>query len=415
MSIHKLRNLTASQFDGASGRLLKSAEWERIAKMPEVNDRFNLFDLLEDAVCENAWSRIIHFLFDSSANHGLGLSPLRYWTAHCLDSSFLELVKLAQASTSDTEWGTFEGRRLDILVKLLDKGGHLIGVVGIENKVWSGEQPRQLSDYQKALITEFRGIPKRLIFLTPDNRKPLTAVESSECPVREISYQSVVALCESLRLRTKGKLRLLIESLAEYVSRNILEKQAMENQIKNSVASLYRNPEHRRVIELIIEHRPTVKDMLEKVAASIERQFRSRRLGKRFQCSHDYWPEEDDSTPELRIWPEELNAPTGCRICYMLRSRNRKPYIGDKFTVLLNAWCENDSIRAKMQKLGMRLPSRHSHRWKHWRNWEVLWEGETYQLRDLGANDATQLSMLLADAIRKTVGPLREAFSKLRE
>ena len=366
MSVHQQQNLTGRPFDTALGGLLKSAEWKRVAKFTEGTDQFNLFDLLEDAVCENAWSRIIHFLFDSSADHRLGLIPLRHWMAHSLDRRFLERVKLAKASTSENEWGTFEGRRLDILVKLLDDTGHLLGVIGIENKVWSGEQPRQLSDYQKALTAEFGKIPKLLVFLTPDKREPSTAIESLDCPVRGVSYDSIVTMCDSLRRRTQGSLHLLVSSLREYVNHKIQGKQTMKNRIKENVAKLYQNAEHREVIELIIEHRPTVRVVLEKVAVSIKREFQSGKSRKRIECSHDFWPSDVDYPPELRIWLESFRAPRGSRICYMLRSRTRKPFIGDQFTVLLNASCENDSVRVKMQKLRTQLPTRHSHGWKRW-------------------------------------------------
>jgi PD-(D/E)XK nuclease superfamily len=72
-----------------------------------------------------------------------------------------------------------ERRRLDILIKLLDRHGRLIGVVGIENKVWSGEQHNQLKDYQTALCDVFCGVPKILLFLTPDERAPMTDVGRS--------------------------------------------------------------------------------------------------------------------------------------------------------------------------------------------------------------------------------------------
>jgi len=139
----------------------------RASELPMVSDSFNLFDLVEDAVCENAWSRIIGFLFDSSGNHGLGLKPLTLWAADNLPGDFRDLTQRATGSSCDLEWGTFEGRRLDILVRLLGESGDLIGIIGIENKVWSGEQPNQLCDYQHALVQAFPPVPKVLVFITP--------------------------------------------------------------------------------------------------------------------------------------------------------------------------------------------------------------------------------------------------------
>jgi hypothetical protein len=401
------------EFDDGLGKLLKSPEWKRISGMPEVINRFSLFSLLEDAVCENAWSRMFHFLFDSSGDHGLGLLPVSQWITSAIQAPFPRIMKSLKATTAETEWGTFEGRRLDILIKLLDGGGHLLGVIGIENKVWSGEQPRQLSDYQTALTNEFQGVPKILVFLTPDKREPLTASKISDCCIQSVSYDSVVSLCDWLMPHASGDLQLLISSLRQFISRNILQKATMNKQIGDSVAKLYQDSEKRRVIELIIEHRPTVRAVLEKVANTIEKRFESGELGMGIAQPHDYWPEEDAFAPELRLWPNGWNAPKGSGICYMLRSKTRKPFIGDKFTVLLNAYCENDGVRRKMEQIRSQLPPRHSHKWKHWRDWEVLWEGETYQLRDLAGIDTLQLSKHLGDAVRKTFEPLRAALSKL--
>ena len=63
-----------------------------------------------------------------------------------------------------------ERRRLDILIKLLDGRGHLIGIIGIENKVWSGEQHDQLKHYQAALYP-FPTVLKILLVSTPDGRE----------------------------------------------------------------------------------------------------------------------------------------------------------------------------------------------------------------------------------------------------
>src|SRR6266446_3363410 len=124
--------ITDQQFRSDLRRLVATAEWQRIAGLPRITDPFNLFELLEDAaICENAWSRIISFLFDASANHGFGLKLLRWWAADNLVGGFSELTKSAKTSTCEVEWGTFEGRRLDMLIKLLNDSGYPIGVIGI--------------------------------------------------------------------------------------------------------------------------------------------------------------------------------------------------------------------------------------------------------------------------------------------
>jgi hypothetical protein len=120
------------EFQRSLAELLRSDAWKSLSAMRAITNWFNLFSLLEDAVCENSWSRIIHFLFDSSADHGLGLIPIRQWIRTVHDRELCRLVNSAKATVSETEWGTFEGRRLDILIRLLDTRGHLLGVMKLK-------------------------------------------------------------------------------------------------------------------------------------------------------------------------------------------------------------------------------------------------------------------------------------------
>ncbi|MBK6345595.1 MAG: PD-(D/E)XK nuclease family protein [Bacteroidales bacterium] len=47
-----------------------------------------------------------------------------------------------------TEWKTESIRRIDILLKIIDKQGNTKAVIRIENKVDSGEQRNQIKDYR---------------------------------------------------------------------------------------------------------------------------------------------------------------------------------------------------------------------------------------------------------------------------
>jgi hypothetical protein len=223
-------------------------------------------------------------------------------------------------------------------------------------------------------------------------------------------------MCNSLYGRTGGTVRLLLSSLRQYLSENMITEQINDETIRRSVARLYRNADHRRIIEQIIKYRPTVKAVLEQVAADIEAGFAAGRFGKSYTCTHDYWPANDDYTPELRLWMHGLNVPTGASICYMLRSKPRgpKPFIGDQFTLLLNAWCENDVARRQIQKITSQLPLRQRHTWKRWKGWEVLWEGESHELADLDKGDVARLTTNLLAAVEVTFKPLCTALKSIQ-
>ena len=117
-------------------QLMKSQDWRRLAKMPGVADAFNVFQVLDDAVCENSWSSILAVLFSSSSGHGLDMRPLRLWLSEIGDSRFNVLAKRAASSSVLREWGTMERRRLDILIKLLDARDTCLG--SSESKTRSG-------------------------------------------------------------------------------------------------------------------------------------------------------------------------------------------------------------------------------------------------------------------------------------
>jgi len=77
----------------------------------------------------------------------------------------------------------------------------------------------------------------------------------------------------------------------------------------------------------------------------------------------------------------------------------------------VTAWCKDDATRRRVRAISRQIPQRLFHNYKGWAGWEVLWEGKTYQLRDLAENDVEQLSTLLQDAVRETFEPISKALS----
>lgn len=392
-------------------RLTSSADWRRLAKMPGVSDTFNVFQILDDAVCENSWSRILAALFTSNGGHNLGLIPLMTWLAVVGDNRFKTLANRAGASSALCEWGTMERRRLDILIKLLDKHGCLIGVVGIENKVWSGEQPNQLKDYQAALCDVFRDVPKILLFLTPDERVPLTGVDTGLCLCHPCSYKTLVSMCDKLRSSANKETRLLLSSLHDFIDQNILTDSIMKTRIGQTVRKLYQNKNHRRVLEAIFENRPTLEGVCSQIDKAAKEYFARKKPG--LKCRLDQWPERAANPPEIRIWPEQLEKKFGFSITYMLRSKSHRPFIGDSFTLLITAWCNSGAARRRIKNLNANLSKRMSHSFRNWSSWEIIWEGDTYELQDLGERDARNLSRLLIKSISKTYQQLKLAVSKI--
>jgi hypothetical protein len=410
MADMKLGSTLAADWEAEFGQLVRSADWRQLAKVPMVMGAFNVFDVLNEAVCENSWSRILAALFTSSGNHNLDILPLKTWLSVAGDSRFKALARQVAASSALCEWVTMERRRLDILIKLLDRRGHLIGVVGIENKVWSAEQSEQLSDYQNALCKSFPRVPKILLFLTPGEREPRSSVPSRSCPCRPCSYKTIVSMCDSLISSASRQTRLLLATLRDFVDRNILSDGIMKTKVEQMVRNLYLNKGHRDVLEAIFENRPTLEAVrlhLEKTALDS-----LARMKADAKCVCDQWPTKAANPQEIRVRPESLEK-AGFGISYMFRSKAHHPFIGDSFTMLIAAWCQSAAARRRVKSLAVRLPEQLSHNFRSWAGWEIIWEGDTYELEDLNGRDAKNLSQMLKKTISKTFRPLNLAVAKL--
>jgi len=81
--------------------------------------------------------------------------------------------------------------------------------------------------------------------------------------------------------------------------------------------------------------------------------------------------------------------------------------------MLISAWCQSAAARRRVKSLAVRLPRQVSHNFRSWAGWEIIWEGDTYELEDLGARDAKNLSQMLERTMSKTLRPLKLAVAKV--
>jgi len=210
-------------------RLTLTADFRKLALINPKESGFNLIKMLDATITENAWSRVLAFLFDGRSEHGLGSLPLERW-CHIFNCrrDVTDLIGKGSHVTpiAEVEWGTSEKRRLDILIRLSDDKGKLRGVIGIENKVRADESEDQLGHYQRALASEFPQIPKLLVFLTPTGRLPVTADLSEKmCPVDAVDYATLRQLFQQLprEQSVTEDLARLLRSLSEYVCKEIIK------------------------------------------------------------------------------------------------------------------------------------------------------------------------------------------------
>jgi len=389
--------------------LIRTKGFRQIAVLAGKRNQFNLLEMLETTVTENAWSRVVAFLFDSRGNHGFGKEAFLKWLRLVEIPKELKVLgeRKSVQSVTQTEFVTSSGRRLDILVRLFDSRGRVRAVIGIENKVWSGEQMEQVGDYQNSLSRAFPKIPKIVVFLTPDGRQPKTAdLVSARCRTIVARYDTLTDICEALsHSPTVNKdVRILLSHLAGYIEKRIAVAEERDNKARRFLYELYSNPMHREALRLIRDHLPSVGNLLESFTDKVEKAFRKLSEGSEFRWL--YWPVRSISPQQIKLIPDELSARTakgrgGFEINYMLHCPQRNPDIGDDFTLVVSAWCNPRSRAAKAAAARLVLKGWRGD-WKPTGSWTPLWVGGTHRLVDLGENDAAVLAKLMIDSLRQT-------------
>jgi len=397
--------------------LLGTAEFHTLQEMGAASPRFNLLAVIDQTVTENAWSRILAFLFDSRRNHGLYKRAILTWLK--LVDCDRKIVAVGERKDTgcvvENEWGAFDKRRLDLLIRFVDRDGETRAVVGIENKVWSGEQPEQLSHYQTALCQTFRGIPKVLVFLSPEERNPTTIdAKNLDCPCHPCRYESLIELCRSLNRLSLGRdVRFLLQHLESYMRDQMIESERGITRAKRLIRKLYQQRRYRNALRMIRDHLPSVGSVAEKLETRVDRKFMEIAPAGTLRWLH--WPVRGVSPQEIKLIPEELTQFTfknrwAFQINFMLRSSRPVPDIGDEFTFIVAAWCPNEAARQAVKAL--LLPDSIG-AWQAHGRWEAIWTGETHRLVDLDEADLRGLERIMVRGLKKTYPILKRRVLRL--
>ena len=405
--------------------LTETTEFKKLQELGSlIHDTQRQFDLLsvyKELIDEMAWSRLFAYLLDSTQNHGLGQSAFR---------KLLEIIpKLKVFSKSlpadkdtetlcVTEWKTENSRRIDILIKLTDEKGTIKAVVGIENKVDSGEQNDQIRDYQKSLIKAFPRIPKVLIYLTPDGRITETADDDLSCPALSVSFNSISVVCERIQKKTTGQGQIFLSVLKNHIDK-LTNNQKMEKEALQLIKKLYQDPAHRQAIKLIGQYSPNTRSVFEDLTSNLKN-------SKALPFSMDeksiyYHPSKSSNPQELAIRINELSdIVKGFEPYIMLRCENKNPDIGDIFTLRLALWDLNYESRDAVSKQAVRDKVQNAFSFtnslgtnKHWWEWICVWTGNSYKLTDMGAKDVEGLTALLTNGIKQTYDQYKLGLKKL--
>ncbi len=404
-------------------KLTTTSEYNKLKgfgrKLFESRDEFDIVTLFENIIDENAWSSIFSYLLDSSKNHGLKTSPIECWLKN-INSSYvnpiLRIINGECSVESKTEWGTDEGRRIDILLKIRNNKSDIIAVLGIENKVDSGEQTEQLSDYQKAIVRNYPKVPKLLIFLTPDGRKSQTSMLNKECPCIAVSYISIINTCEELSKplnKEKTALKQFLSSLQKSLTKMTKENK-YESDIKLTLKKLYADPDHRRAIKLIQEYSPNIQTVLEGLRDRLENST----LKKPFDFS-EATNQTSSNNIFMLYFPKsyEIAAIKKLGVCYMLHFHKdgNPPDIDDEVTLRVMIHVkDNNGGKERKNKIFTIAQMENSFETQHWWQWVNIWADKKYKLVDLGEKDISNLEKLMVNGINKTYSEVISVMNKLK-
>jgi hypothetical protein len=137
---------------------------ERIEKRAVTGERFNVFSALGLDRKENYHSRFLAYLLDPKGIIQGGVSQ-RFLNKIGLKG--VDKSEVASVSVNP-EYSIGNLGRIDIVIKVPH------ALIAIENKVDNGEQNKQVSRYKEWLDRYPDSIEKKLVFLTPYGRSPLT-------------------------------------------------------------------------------------------------------------------------------------------------------------------------------------------------------------------------------------------------
>jgi hypothetical protein len=397
------------------------------AALQALRPEFNLFGLLDDALREPAWSRLFSGVLDSTRPHGLGNKGLRDWLTLVdeeLETKGNQLPVAFRQVPSDAivrsrvEYTTPKKRRVDVLVRILDAKHRVTAVIGIENKLYSPEQPAQIADYQAAVTEVFPNADQLILYLTPNGKEALTASASAPCPYRPVSYRTMVKTCQSLCAGAGPKVALLLESLCSEIESTVLGETKMEKEAKALIRQLWEDPDNRKAMRLIIECIPTHRklwetDLFERVktrlgALGVE-------LAKE-ESPISFYPIGSERPREIkfRCGGKVGEVAKQAEFVYMQDCSDKSPVSGSEFVLRLCAWCKPDSAQqlVKNMKLQNEFPESGSLR-RPWQSWVNVWTGGSYMLGDDDKLNVESMADLLLGGVGLTWPVLARKIGKL--
>jgi hypothetical protein len=175
--------------------------------------RFNVFDLCGVAHYENTHSDIIAEFLNRNGSHSLGTAFLDAFLEELNEELKKKEVDIARFDTKTAKIvreADSDGRRMDILI-----GDKNQNAILIENKIYAGDQGKQLQDYEKFTLKQFKHCV--VLYLTLDGHG---ASEQSAGNVNyiPISYAGFIIQWLEKYVSIAARHPFVRESLVQYIN-----------------------------------------------------------------------------------------------------------------------------------------------------------------------------------------------------
>jgi len=193
---------------------------------------FNIFEATGAVRRELRHSDFIGFLFDSAETHNFGDALYKIF---CEETNIT--IKHNPILVIAREW-----EHIDILIR--DRANKTI--IAIENKIDTGEHSDQLQRYRKILEGNYPDHERHYFYLTKTGEEP------TDDHWKVMSYADLRAYLKRLSSlpAVKGDVATLVNHYEQMIERHFMPN----NEIAELCRKIY--GEHKRAIDLIIEHRP---------------------------------------------------------------------------------------------------------------------------------------------------------------
>jgi hypothetical protein len=223
--------------------------------------QFNIFDAIGVARQELRHSDFLAFLLDPRQTHGLGDSFLKRFLQHALIQSHEESRPIGPIDLDvwslDRTAITREWRSIDLL---LTDEPHRLAVI-IENKIGSVEHSDQLGRYLRIVREAYPGWKVLPLYLTPEGNAP------SEAAYLPVDYGVVCVTVEAMAESRRTVLDPVVHALMTHYARMLRREVVSDSEVAELCRRIYLK--HKRALDLIYEHRPSLQDDLSRLLAEM--------------------------------------------------------------------------------------------------------------------------------------------------